>query len=103
MSNTIAAQQKQNTQELNALNDEYRKKRREVVDKSEESIRALKKEYAARAQAEEGSGEAAVNHIKSEAQKKIHAARESTTQKLQEEKKDESSLYILSLRHDLNI
>lgn len=64
MSSSISAQQKQNAQEISDLAEEYRKKRREIVDRNENMIQALKDEYQNRQQSEKKSGEAAVNNIR---------------------------------------
>ncbi|MEQ1665434.1 MAG: hypothetical protein ABL927_08680 [Bdellovibrionales bacterium] len=80
MANSIGPTNKQNTQELADLNDEYRKKRREVIDKNESSLQALKNEYSERKKNEQQSGEAAVSHIRKEMKQAINSTRDNANQ-----------------------
>src|SRR5688572_7282997 len=87
MSDNTISKQKANSQELANLTDEYRKKRREIVDKNETSLKALREEYNSRLQKEKATSAAAVNHIKNSASNQVEVTREQADQRVIQEKR----------------
>lgn len=85
MSNDISAKRQQYTQDLNDLQKDYAKKRREIVNENEQGIAEMRERYENRINNERSKGEAAVNHIRKKTSENIESTSEEQERKVSQE------------------
>lgn len=85
MDNSVGTKTQSQNQDLADIAEGYRQKRKELIERNEESLQNLKEGFHRKEAAERASGDATVNHIRDETRAKVDQIRQQTDESLKNE------------------